>query len=415
MQNKKDRILSKDYLLISACFTAALMLVNLYMPTMAMYTKLISNSDMWAGYMTGIFAVASVISRRCSVSVMKKFGNARTIALGATICIVSCFFYMNAKTIPILVAARLVQGFGTGLATTPTSAAIAEVVPPSRFMEGIAYFSLMQTVVAAVAPAMAVDLVSGATGADDYRILFFLAGGFSALNLLMSFGITYEKKGTFDHYREIEKQQEKERKESKGDAAGKESRVILGIETIQILPLLVVFMTHCSQVVVTAYLSMLAAERGLSSVALFYTVSAVSVFVARMLTGKVADRHGSAVLIVPSLIVLVISLCLIATARSAMFLVVMGVPFGMASGIMQPTLNGLIFKIGQPERRSQTAAAYNLVGDVTGVLVSFVIGSIVARIGYTTCFFACAVFAGVGLILYIIADIEAARYMGHKV
>jgi MFS family permease len=194
-ETHKEKLFTKDYIMLVLFSTVIMVYVQMYLPVMAIYAKLVTGSNFMAGLSPGIFTCASLVAIRCSIPVIKKYGKAGTMAIGSVIMGISAILYFFSRNLYIYLLARIIHGFGNGLCTPANSAAMADVLPKSRLMEGIGYFSVLQTLTGAVAPAMALGLVEG--NPSGFNTVFILAFIFSALCFLLSFTITYEKKGLY--------------------------------------------------------------------------------------------------------------------------------------------------------------------------------------------------------------------------
>ncbi len=409
----KDKILSKDYLLLVLCFIMNTLFANMYMPTMTVYSKVLSGSDVYAGFMPGFFTITCVISAKIAVPIIKKLGNSKSMSLGAAILILSCFCYYSTTLIKstnsvfMLFLARGVQGLGFGLGGTASTAAVADVVPPSRLIEGISYYTLASTIVGAIAPAWALGIVN----ASGYRTLFLTAFAFAFVQFIISFFIDYERKGTFEKYKRSEKIEhvDKEGKTTVTETLGR--KYVLGIDTMLLLPIVIHFLTSTSQFSINSYITLSANERGMfGNTGLFYTVSAVCIFLVRIIFRNVADRHGVAVMLIPAILLQMVTMYAIGSVNTLTALIICAAPFGIAMGIIQPTMNGLFFKLADPEKRADTSAYFSMTGSLSGVVVSLITGSIAGKTGYTVLYRYNAVIYAVTFFIFLIQNSQAKKF-----
>ncbi len=410
-----NKIFTKDYIIVVLYFIVSMLIISMYMPTMALYSKVISNSDTWAGYMPGAFTVTCMISRFIAVPIIARLGKSRTMLLGSCICIIASLLYLVANSIPMLLLARFVQGLGNGIATTPTTAAIADILPKERLMEGIGYYSMAMTAVSAIAPAMALSVVE--SGKDGFRKVFLFALICGVFNLIISMFVTYEKKPWYieKSKRELPSSSETKRKKmTKQEAEAAGLKLFCGIEKILLLPIAMLFFYSCCINLVNSYLSLSAKERDLGSIALFYTISAIVVFIARLAVNKVADKRGVAVLLIPAFIIMAFAESIIGLAKSAKLIMAMAVPFGIASGISGPTINGLFFQLGAPGRNSETSAVYSVSTDLSGFLCSLIIGTIAGFTGYTPMYFGGTCLAVIALLIFLVQNRQAKKYLAAR-
>jgi MFS family permease len=343
----------------------------MFFPIMALYTKKITNNDFITGIIPGIFMLAGIVAVRCSVPVVKKFGKAMTMAIGCAIMALSSVFYFFSRNVWMLVLARIIQGIGNGLCMPANNAAVADVLPKSRLMEGMGYYSLVQTIAQALAPAFVLNLAQN--NPNGYRIIFSMSFLLAILCCLLTFTVTYEKKGLF-----------KDTAPAAAIAAAGEEvpaapgdlRLFMGIETILFLPMLMVFVSTFVMQGFGSYLPLAMQEKGIPSITYFFTIQAVAVFVSRLLVSRLADKYGAGVILVPSFLIIAASVYVVSIAQNAATLYILAVPYGFASGASFPALNGLFFKIGARGRNAETSAAFSAMSNLSAIMLAVVVAVI---------------------------------------
>jgi MFS family permease len=194
IEAQKDKLFTKDYIMLVLFSTVIMVYVQMYLPVMAIYAKLVTGSNFMAGLSPGIFTCASLVAIRCSIPVIKKYGKAGTMAIGSVIMGISAILYFFSRNLYVYLIARIVHGFGNGLCTPANSAAMADVLPKSRLMEGIGYFSVLQTLTGAAARPW-----PWASWKTIRRLQHGLHPGLYLLRFVLpaSFTVTYEKKGLY--------------------------------------------------------------------------------------------------------------------------------------------------------------------------------------------------------------------------
>lgn len=384
IEAQKEKLFSKDYIMLVLFSTVIMVYVQMYLPVMAIYAKLVTGSNFMAGLSPGIFTCASLVAIRFSVSFIRKYGKAGTMAIGSVVMGVSAILYFFSRNLYVFLIARVIHGFGNGMCTPANSAAMADVLPKSRLMEGIGYFSMLQTITGAAAPAVALGLVEN--NPAGFNTVFILAIILSALCFMLSFTVTYEKKGLYG----AGKAAVQDNSAAPADRpAGAETapkpadlKLFLGIETILLLPMLMQFTSGVAQASIGSYLTLSTQERGISSIAYFYTIQAGGVLISRFFAGRLADRRGVGIVLIPSFLGIALSMYVVSVAKDARTLYWIAAPLGLANGSAQPALSGLFFKICSPGRNSETSAAMNATGMACALVTSVVVGAISSAYGY---------------------------------
>jgi MFS family permease len=109
---------------------------------------------------------------------------------------------------------------------------------------------------------------------------------------------------------------------------------------------------------VISFLPLLALERDLGNTGLFFTVNALGLLVSRLFIGKITDKRGTDIIVMPGIIVRAVCLVLIPFINSLALLFALAFPLGLAQGSVMPALNALIFNRCSPGRRGTASAAY---------------------------------------------------------
>ena len=386
---QKDKIFTKDYVIITIFHTVQMICVQMYFPIMSLFARTLTDSNFFIGITPGIFTLASLVSIKMGVPLIKKYGKAKTMAYGSIIMTIAAVVYLFAGNVLMLIIGRTVQGIGNGFCNLSTTNAVADVLPKSRLMEGIGYYSLVQIFVQAVAPALALTLVEN--GQSGYDLVFIMAIVIGVICFLLALPVKYETKGTNYAYNlkqeEAKKREEEEKKRAEDILAGKivveeknenvpKLKLLFGIERILFMPMFMLFAGAFVMQSLGSYLTLSTQERGISSIAMFFTIQAAAIFVSRLIASKTADKYGAGVILVPAFILLGISIFVIAHASVAMTFFIISIPYGFASGAIQPTLNGLFFKIGHPSRGPETSGAFTAMGNLSAVVLALAVAFI---------------------------------------
>ena len=114
----------------------------------------------------------------------------------------------------------------------------------------------------------------------------------------------------------------------------------------------------------STYLALLGETRGIAGAGYYFTILAMIMLVLRPLSGRLSDRRGLALTLVPALACEVVGLALIAAAHSAAQISCAAIFLAVALGCGQPSLQAAcIRKLGKA-RSSVATGTYYLGADV---------------------------------------------------
>ena len=146
-----------------------------------------------------------------------------------------------------------------------------------------------------------------------------------------------------------------------------------------------------------SFIPLLGISRGVANPGLYFAAVAISSIVARLLTGRIADRRGRFAAIVPGMIVTAVGMYTVSSAASAEAFILAGVAVGIGFATAQPALQALAIDLAEPAERGAAMATFWAFTDFGVITGSFVSGQIASVSGFGTVFVVSAVMPLVGV------------------
>ncbi len=147
-------------------------------------------SSAYAGLLAAAFSFAAVVSRIACGPIVDAYGRQGVMIVGAVVLVGGTVAVALSGYSPWLPLWRVIQGVGFAAVTTAAQTAAADIVPASRFGEGIGYAGLGQALAMAVGPAMAIGLIT----ADPPTALFWALALVALLSLGAALAMNYERR-----------------------------------------------------------------------------------------------------------------------------------------------------------------------------------------------------------------------------
>lgn len=122
---------------------------------------------------------------------------------------------------------------------------------------------------------------------------------------------------------------------------------------------------------ISAFIAIFAQSHGLQNPGFYFMVQAISLLISRTFAGRLADRHGRTVAILPGIILMAAALALLPLADGIAWFVVSASLFGLGFGTAQPATMALLIDRVLPEKRGLATGTY-----FTGFDAGVAIGSI---------------------------------------
>lgn len=392
--NRKKEILKRESL-----WTSSFILLFIYslfsnvgffmtMPTLPRYAVGIGMSLSAAGFLTGIFSIMAIFVRPVA-GILSDRGGRKTLLVIFTLLVSSAAFgYSISYHFVALFLCRILHGACFAMSSTIQIAMVTAIIPPDKMGEGMGYMSLAQILAMSFAPSLGLALAD----AKGYIVMFRVSG------ILIAFAAVC---AAFLPRAERRPAESAPQAKGTGEMPGRRSIRLRELFAAELLLLSAISgLFSVMNGVASSYLSMLGDERGIVNISIFFTISSVAVLLIRPAAGKLQDKKGLSIVLIPSLIL----------GSAAMFCI--GVSWGILTIIIAALLKGIAQSSGQaaiqadcarrsPLSRRGVAMSTCYLGSDVGNCVGASLGGWLAGIfGYGMMFCLIGVMVAAGLGMY---------------
>jgi len=430
----RERLFTRDFILIMSATTCLSFMNLLFASSTALHVMALGGLQLQAGLLVTVGSMAALAIRPVSGILSDKYGRVKLLIASAVVSGICCASYGFAGALSMMVVIRGFLGLGFGTHTTCAGAVAADVLPKSRMSEGIAYYGIGVNIAQALAPIVAISIIRDGE-LSNFRQLFLFTSGLCVLGLVADCFIRYERErpagreGSGD-----EGQVSGVRSQVSGDggcegagdeglglrakglglrgrelgngAPGAESegrhRTLFGFEHVVFAPMAVMVLMCIGYSSLNTFIIPYAREIGVANPGYFHLASASGMFVSRFIIGRVSDKYGSDVVIIPGFVVIAALLASLSYVGSLQGLLLIAFPMGFAQGAVTPTFNALLFKRSSPARRgSASGAAWSSI-DIGFAIGTPLLGALADALDYRYVFWAAAAFMALALGLYVL-------------
>jgi MFS family permease len=381
LTSKANSLWTKNFLLLILANFAIYVSFYMLIPSLPVFIKEISGRDSLSGLALGLFLLAAVLIRPFAGRSIDTGKRKEIFLLGTGVFLFSTLAFSLVPTLVVLLAARFVQGLGWAYCNTAAGTLASDIIPRMRLSEGMGYFSLSLSASMGVGPALALYL----SERYSFQLMFYACAGFALLSFLLALFINQPNLSS--------------ETETRTPPATK--KVLL--EKKAFFPALVMFFVLISYAAITSFLALYGQYRLVADIGLFFTVFAVSISVSRPLFGRLADRKGHDLVLVPGLILCILTLIIIYFARSLPAFIFAGFVYGTGFGAVQPSMQALSVLFVPPERRGAATATYFLFLDLGLGLGSVLWGLVAQSYGYELMYLAAIIPSLISLFVYLLA------------
>lgn len=146
----------------------------------------------------------------------------------------------------------------------------------------------------------------------------------------------------------------------------------------------------------------------------FFIAQGIAMVIVRIFSGKIFDRFGHRILMIPAAISGAGGLILLGFSTSMMMVWVSGVLFGIAYAIIHPTIQAWALTLVPPEKKATANSMLLIFIDFGLAIGSVGLGLLAKNVGYGMTFSYSAVFMFIILLLYLIGSKKMVAFVANK-
>jgi MFS family permease len=350
------------FLFVSALSGTATQMVT---PMMATYLKDMGISFTLVGTVVSILSFTALLGRPFS-GAANDFLNRKAIMFISSLTVGLCVLgYSFAHTLGLVIGIRVLHGLAFCFQGTASMAFAASFIPRDRFGEGMGYMGMAQIVAFSIGPSVGVS-ISNAYGTNAcFAVAAVISIVASFIVLVVPY--TFVKRPMPEGYRF---------KIKFGDLFAKELFLLsafIGIFSI-------------GNGMINAFLKLLAEERHIVDVGLYFTANAFAMVAVRPFVGKLLDRKGLTIIMIPAYIIASAAMFMIAGANATWMLLAAGILKAIGQGSGAPSIQAQSVKMLGKERSGVASSTCYIGQDIGNIIGPIVGGWAVSSFNYTVAF-----------------------------
>lgn len=380
---EKQKLWTKSFIIVSMINFLVTLMFYLLMVTIASFAKQeYGATTSIAGLVSSIFIIGSLIGRLGAGRLISSQGATKIYWLGLVSFLVTSLLYYVHAGVSFLVITRLLQGISVGIVGTASGTAIAQIIPAQRKGEGIGYYSLSAILATAIGPFIGIWLMKLDNG---FSLIFALNIIFSIISIIILYVAKLKLPKII----------------AKINPEKKESFISKFIE-LKALPIsIVALLIGFAYSGVMSYLSFYAEEINLVSAAsYFFLVYAIVVLLSRPFTGKLFDRRGANIIVLPCFIIFACGMYLFSQATAGWMILLAAALIGIGYGNFNSIAQSIAIKVTPKERFGLATSTYFIMYDLGLGVGPYVLGEIVPQSGYRAIFVSMAILVIVCIPVY---------------
>lgn len=343
--------------------------------TFPFYIEHLEGTEAIAGIAAAAFAFVAVVFRPFIGWVLDTGKRRIILVLGLIGMGMMPLGYMSVGFIVSALVCRMVHGFSLACANTASNTIASDLLPRSRFGEGMGYFGTSIALATAGAPALGLFLMNR----WGFPALFVFSSVICFVSLVMLAAMKLPV---------IEMKKVKFEVSSLFDANALPASVTLFVFLLTFGAL-------------ENFLAKFAAEAGLPSGGVFFAVMALVLLIVRMTTGKTVDRYGEGLFIYTCNLAMFIALLLLAFVPNTVTYLLSAALVGYGFGGIAPALQAVAVFLAPPERRGAANSTYLCAYDLGFGFGAGIAGGLITAMGYSSMFALLSVANVASVLLYV--------------
>ena len=365
--------------LVNFLYTVVFLLLMIVMAKVA--TDRFGVSPAVAGLSASMFIIGSFAVRPFLAMRIHQIGQTRILYIGTFFSLALTLTYFWADSSGLLLLIRFLHGAAHGAALLAIGTIIAGVIPRHQYGEGLAYFTLGQTVSTAIAPFLGLLLIN--RGGFDPIIVI------CSVLMLLSLAVLPLLRVKDP---ELTAQQLSETKGFKLSNFIEARAVPVG------LTLMLSFLCYSS---VSSFLALYSEEIGLTTAAgLFFVVYAAVIFFTRPLVGRRFDAKGENSVMYAAIVTFAVGLVLLALATRGSVLLLAAAVLGLGFGSLQSCGRAVTVKVTSPHRMGQATSTFYTFCDIGLGVGPLLCGLLIPLTGYRGMYGIMAAITAASVVLY---------------
>ena len=377
----KEKLFNKNFIIIIVINFLVFLNHLMVLSTFPFFISHLGYSDTVSGICVAVFSLIAVIFRPI-VGWMLDNGKRRSILLLGLIGMGLMpmgylLVYTFVSSIILVIIFRLMHGIALAFSNTATSTIASDIIPKSRFSDGMGMFGMATALATAFAPAVGEMLMK-----KGFNILFISASISMLISLILFKFLNIPKI-------EVNKKSFKLKGLIEKNAIPASITALIFLLTYGTLENYILKFASTSKDITI-------------SGGLFFTIMAVMLLLTRIFIGKLADKKGESIFVYTCNILMFLSLILLGIIPNNVTFIIAAILSGYAFGGIEPSLQAMAVNIASKENRGSANSTFLCAYDIGIGIGGALAGILIDMIGYKYMFLTISLANILSIIIYYI-------------
>lgn len=391
MEKAKVRLWTSEYSIIIVL--SFILFVTFYMITsgLPVFISTFNDNPAIAGIMTTTLMITSLITRFFASIIIQKVNMKLLLIISITYFAITIALTVVFDSIWALVVIRALQGIGFCMLTNLVFTISSNIIPKSRLGEGVVFFTMATSIGSTIGPYIAISYLAN----YSFSSMMLVTLGLMTITLLGSFFT----KNTVTI------------KEEPAQVKSNEPFYKYMFDRRVLLPSILMAINYMTIAGVVNFMGAFGNEINLGgTISQFFIAESITMVIVRSFSGKIFDKYGHRILLVPGTIAGTLGLVLLGFSTNMYMVLLAGVLYGIAFGVNQPILQAWAFTLVPPEKKTTAMSMLLIFIDAGLAFGSLTLGLLAKGVGYGLMFSLSGALMMIILVLYLIGSRKTPVY-----
>lgn len=376
MKHPPEKLWKKDYVLIIIINFLVFLNHLMILSTFPFYIESLGGSEAVAGLAAALFSIIAVVFRPFIGWMLDNGKRKLILIIGLCGMALMPIGYLVLTTLYLAFVCRMLHGASLAFSNTSTSTIATDIIPKSRFAEGMGMFGLATALATAVAPALGLALMESM----GFTTLFLCATALVVIALVLFLLLKTPK--------------------VKVQKTPLNLRGLFDKDAIPASATALVFMLTYGAL--ENFTAKFAAEENLPSGGIFFAIMAAALLATRLLAGKETDRHGERFFVYACNGAMLVAFLMLGLFPHVVTYVLAAVLAGFGFGGLEPALQSMAVAIAPPEKRGSANSTFLCAYDIGIGVGGGIAGQLISGLGYQQMFVLMAFFNLLSVAIYLL-------------
>lgn len=334
----------------------------MFIPTFPVYIRQIGGNDLQASLPFAVISISALLLRPISGSAADILGRKPVLFTGLLILLIFNYSFFYISAISLILVLRFLQGIGWGMTSTVLATIMSDIVPTHRRGEGTGYFALSIIIATSLATIVGIKMMER----YSFTIVLMLSTVLVSLGLFISMGITISP------IKKYTESTPSKKKLNWNDLFEKQA----------LLPACLCFLHSITLSGIMSFIMLYGKEIGVENTWIYFIGHISMILITRPFAGKLFDKKGHMIVIIPGIIFMIIGLTLLSYATSTLSLLISSLFYGLGYGAAHPSLQAWAINRSPADRKGAANGTFLSSLDLGYAIGAVLLGFIATQTNY---------------------------------